>query len=93
MSKSKTKKGDMQVFYKTTRQIIEETDTEKPNQCPLDLAVIPNFMGINLVSVSGVAWQRQGDGQLTSLTIYFIPADKSDREDLDDRQPPGYQGG
>jgi len=42
-------------------------------KCPLPLEVIPNNMGINLVSVDAIGWQKQDDGQLTSLTIYFIP--------------------
>lgn len=41
---------------------------------PLDPAVIPNHMGINLVSVEGVSWTRQRDGQLVSLTVHFVPA-------------------
>jgi hypothetical protein len=41
---------------------------------PLDPAVIPNHMGINLCSVEGMSWTRQDDGQLVSLTIHFQPA-------------------
>lgn len=41
---------------------------------PLPLSVIPNYMGINLCSVDSVSWTKQEDGQLVSLTIYFIPA-------------------
>lgn len=40
---------------------------------PLDLAAIPNYMGINLCSVKGLSWSHQTDGQLVSLTIHFIP--------------------
>jgi len=40
---------------------------------PLDPAVIPNHMGINLCSVEGMSWTRQEDGQLVSLTIHFAP--------------------
>jgi hypothetical protein len=40
---------------------------------PLDPAVIPNYMGINLCSVEGMSWTRQDD-QLVSLTIHFLPA-------------------
>lgn len=46
------------------------------DKCPLPLDVIPNYMGINLSAVDSVVWQKQDDGQLTSLTIYFIPQDK-----------------
>lgn len=42
--------------------------------CPLDISVIPNIMGINLVSVDSVEWEKQDDGQLKKLTINFIPA-------------------
>jgi hypothetical protein len=41
---------------------------------PLDPAVIPNHMGINLCSVEGMSWSRQEDGQLVNLTIHFQPA-------------------
>ena len=42
-------------------------------ECPLPLDVIPNYMGINLVSVDSISWQKQKDGQLINLTINFIP--------------------
>lgn len=45
--------------------------------CPLPLTVIPNNMGINLCSVEAVSWHKQADGQLTDLTIHFIPAEKA----------------
>ncbi len=41
--------------------------------CPLPLSVIPNHMGINLCSVESIQWVEQEDGQLSSLTINFIP--------------------
>lgn len=44
--------------------------------CPLPLSVIPNQMGINLCSVESVAWAKQDDGQLVSLTINFNPEPK-----------------
>ena len=44
--------------------------------CPLPLSVIPNNMGINLCSVESVAWVKQDDGQLVSLTINFNPEPK-----------------
>ena len=47
---------------------------DKKVESPLPLSVIPNYMGINLVSVDALSWQRQDDGQLTNLTIHFIPA-------------------
>lgn len=44
---------------------------------PLPLSVIPNYMGINLCSVDSISWTEQEDGQLVSLTIHFIPENKS----------------
>lgn len=41
--------------------------------CPLPIKVIPDNMGINLCSVDAISWQKQEDGQLTALTIYFLP--------------------
>lgn len=58
----------METVYKTVEELME--DGEKS---PLPLGVIPNNMGINLVSVEGISWQRQDDGQLVNLTIYFKP--------------------
>ena len=48
--------------------------------CPLTLGVIPNMMGINLCSVEAISWTRQGDGQLVSLTIHFLPAERKPSE-------------
>lgn len=58
----------MKTFFKTVTDLIENKET-----CPLPLEVIPNYMGINLCSVDAISWQRQADGQLTSLTIHFLP--------------------
>lgn len=33
-------------------------------------------MGINLVSVDAISWQKQNNGELVNLTIHFIPKDK-----------------
>jgi hypothetical protein len=61
----------------TTREWIDAYEgkpgAEKP---PLDPAIIPNYMGINLSSVQCVTWSRQADGQLTSMTISFNPDKK-----------------
>jgi len=65
----------MKVITKTVEQILEEeAKTGVGSACPFNLAVIPNYMGINLCSVDSVSWQRQEDGQLTNLTIYFTPS-------------------
>lgn len=41
--------------------------------CPIPLNIIPDKMGINLVSVNSVEWTEQNDGQLVDLTIKFNP--------------------
>lgn len=61
----------MKTKFHTTEEIIE--DYRDSLECPIDLAIIPNTMGINLVAVEGVSWTRQADGQLVSVTIHFIP--------------------
>lgn len=53
--------------YLTTREIIEGAEA------PLDVSVIPNHMGINLVAVAGVGWTKREDGQLVDLYIRFRP--------------------
>lgn len=60
-------------FYRTVQDLVEAG--EEP---PLPLSVMPNNMGINLVSVEAVSWIKQDDGQLVSLTIHFLPADRGD---------------
>jgi len=64
----------------TTREWIDayegKPSAEKP---PLDPAIIPNYMGINLSSVQCVTWSRQADGQLTSMTMSFNPAPRSNK--------------
>ncbi len=60
---------------KTTFKKISELIDNK-EYCPLPLKVIPNRMGINLCSVEAISWTKQDDGQLTQLTIHFIPNKK-----------------
>lgn len=57
---------------KTTFKKVSEL-IENDLDCPLPLEVIPNYMGINLCSVEAISWQKQTDGQLTNLTIHFLP--------------------
>ena len=52
---------------KTVRELI------KTGESPLPLEIIPNKMGVNLISVAALTWTRQSDGQLVDLTIHFIP--------------------
>jgi len=58
----------MKTYFKTVTDIIDNDE-----ECPLPLEAIPNNMGINLCSVDTISWQKQDDGQLTNLTIHFIP--------------------
>jgi len=58
----------MKTEFRTTQELIDGSV-----ESPIDLAVIPNHMGINLVSVEGLSWTKQDDGQFVSLTIHFIP--------------------
>jgi hypothetical protein len=66
----------MRTEFHSVREIIDGLVV-----APLDLAVIPNHMGINLCSVEGLSWTRQDDGQLVSLVIHFVPME----EPQDDR--------
>ena len=64
----------MKSYYKTIDDIIKEDKASGgKDACPLNISVIPNYMGINLCSVDAISWQKQEDGQLTNLTIHFIP--------------------
>ena len=60
----------METTFKKVSELIENE-----GDCPLPLHVIPNYMGINLCSVEAISWQKQKDGQLTNLTIHFLPAE------------------
>ena len=51
---------------------VENLVTDKQD-CPLPLEIIPNNMGINLVSVESISWNRQEDGQIISLSVDFKP--------------------
>ena len=64
----------MKTFSYKIDEMIPHDGGVKKVACPLPLEIIPNKMGINLISVDSVVWQKQEDGQLTSLTIYFNPA-------------------
>lgn len=65
----------MKTIFKTVNELIENEEG-----CPLPLGVIPNNMGINLCSVEAISWQEQDDGQLTNLTIYFIPSKPNEND-------------
>jgi len=57
----------MKTEMKTIQEIIDGAES------PLPIEVIPNYMGINLVSVEAISWTRQDDNQLVNLTIHFTP--------------------
>jgi len=58
------------IMKKFNKKVTDIIDGEK---CPLPLEVIPNHMGINLVSVDSISWSEFDDGQIYELTILFIP--------------------
>ena len=60
-----------EITMETVTKTIEEINNGA--ECPLPISVIPNEMGINLVSVNSISWTKQEDGQLVSLTINFLP--------------------
>ncbi|OGU55436.1 MAG: hypothetical protein A2V66_16825 [Ignavibacteria bacterium RBG_13_36_8] len=66
----------MQTFFKTVEELVNNNE-----KCPLPLEIIPNNMGINLSSTEAISWQKKDDGQLTSLTIYFLPNEEAGKED------------
>ncbi len=57
---------------KTQTKTVEEITNGA--ECPFPIGVIPNNMGINLISVDSITWTRQDDGQLVNVTINFKPA-------------------
>ncbi len=66
----------MQTYFRKIEDLVNNNE-----KCPLPLEIIPNNMGINLASVDAISWQKQDDGQLTQLTIYFIPAENYGKVD------------
>jgi len=67
----------METIFKKISDIIRNKE-----YCPIPLEVIPNNMGINLCSVEAISWQKQKDGQLVNVSIYFNPASTVDKEAL-----------
>lgn len=57
-------------IFMSVDELVKEENKELS---PLPISVIPNHMGINLVSVNGLSWTKQEDGQLIDLTIHFKP--------------------
>lgn len=56
----------------TTVATVEDIVNNKVD-CPLDITIVPNMMGINLCSVDSFTWKRQPDGQLVEFSIQFLP--------------------
>ena len=67
-------------YKRIINNIIKAEENEQDIECPLDISIIPNYMGINLVAVDSIEWTEQEDGQLVSLTINFIPEEKEEKE-------------
>ena len=65
----------MKTYFKKVK---DQNLDNAADEFPLPLSVIPNYMGINLCSVDAISWQKQDDGQLTNLTIHFIPVEDGD---------------
>jgi hypothetical protein len=63
----------VKTLFHTVAEIVDRKITT-----PIDLAIIPNHMGINLCSVEAMTWTERSDGQLVSLTIHFLPSDEGD---------------
>ncbi len=59
----------METILKKVSDIIKNDE-----YCPIPLEIIPNNMGINLCAVEAVSWQKQEDGQLVNVSIYFNPS-------------------
>lgn len=57
----------MKTITKTVAELIVTGES------PLDLAIIPSHMGINLCNVDSITWTKLDDGQLVDLSIRFIP--------------------
>ncbi len=68
----------METILKRVCDIIENDE-----YCPIPLEVIPNNMGINLCSVDAVSWQKQEDGQLVNVSIYFNPSQADTTTEID----------
>ena len=62
----------------TTKKSV--TELIETDESPLNLSVIPNYMGINLCSVDSLEWTKQKDGQLAVLKINFIPDNEKEKD-------------
>lgn len=62
----------MEITY-TTKQAIELAEKEDGRWMSHLLSFFPNYWGINLVSVESITIDKQEDGQMTKLSVKFIP--------------------
>lgn len=62
----------MEITY-TTKQAIELAEKEDGRWMSVLLSFFPNYWGINLVSVDTITIDKQEDGQITELSVKFIP--------------------
>lgn len=62
----------MRKYFKTIDELIEEK-----NQF---IKCIPNHLGINLLSVEGIEYEQQEDGQHLSIKIIFKPLSSNNSE-------------
>ena len=61
--------------FKTIEELIEENNSF--------ITAIPNNMGINLVSVKGIEYDYQEDGQIKEMKIIFIPSKEEPKQICD----------
>lgn len=57
----------------TTKQAIELAEKEDGRWMSVLLSFFPNYWGINLCSVESITVDIQEDGQMTELSVKFIP--------------------
>lgn len=62
----------MEITY-TTKQAIELAEKEDGRWMSVLLSFFPNYWGINLCSVESITVDKQEDGQITELSVKFIP--------------------
>ena len=76
----------MTTTFKTITELVED----KSQYCPIPLSLFPDLMGINLNSVQSISWQKQDDGQLTNISIHFIPDNTPKRKESPLDRPANY---
>lgn len=77
LKKRENLREQAETFFKSIDDIIDNNA-----ECPLDVSIIPNNMGINLSAVDKISWQKMADGQLSNLSIYFKTPDNNISESI-----------